>query len=254
MTGYTPPIRLFVDAEVTTGATVKLDKEQAHYLGHVMRRSAGDRLEIFNGRADSMVAEIAEIGRKSASLRVVQPCTVFQQSPDIWFLFAPVKRTRLDFMAQKATELGARKIQPVDTEFCQVSRVNLDRLTANAIEAAEQTGRLDVPEISPFICLTTVLADWPSDRHLLFCDEALAGETGCNPVQQLSAEPIKKAGLLIGPEGGFSDKERHIIKQMPLTRPLSLGPRILRSDTAALAALSLFQAVCGDWSVFHVNK
>lgn len=254
MTGYTPPIRLFVDAEVTTGTTVTLDKEQAHYLGHVMRRSAGDRVEIFNGRTDSMVAEITEIGRKSASLQVMRTCNFFQQSPDIWFLFAPVKRTRLDFMAQKATELGARKIQPVDTEFCQVSRVNLDRLSANAIEAAEQTGRLDIPEIGPFASLSAVLADWPSDRHLLFCDEALAGDTGFNPVQQLSATPLQKAGLLIGPEGGFSDAERQMIKQIPLLRPLSLGPRILRSDTAALAALSLFQAVCGDWSVFEVNK
>ena len=249
MTGYTPPIRLFVDTDVTTGTTVTLDKEQAHYLGHVMRRSAGDCIEIFNGRTDSMIAEITEISRKFARLQVVQSCNLFRQSPDIWFLFAPIKRTRLDFMAQKATELGARHIQPVDTEFCQVSRVNLDRLTANAIEAAEQTGRLDVPEIGPFAALAEVLADWPSDRHLLFCDEALAGETRFNPVQQLSVEPIKKAGLLIGPEGGFSDAERQMIKQLPLTRPLSLGPRILRSDTAALAALSLFQAVCGDWSV-----
>ena len=254
MTGYTPPIRLFVDTEMTIGTTVTLDKEQAHYLGHVMRRSAGDRVEIFNGRTDSMVAEITEIGRKSAALQMIQSCKSFRQSPDIWFLFAPVKRTRLDFMAQKATELGVRKIQPVDTEFCQVSRVNLDRLTANAIEAAEQTGRLDVPEIGPFAALAAVLADWPSDRHLLFCDEALAGESSFNPVQQLSATPLQKAALLIGPEGGFSDAERQMIKQMPLTRPLSLGPRILRSDTAALAALSLFQAVCGDWSVFEENK
>ena len=249
MTGYTPPIRLFVDAQFTAGATVTLDKEQAHYLGHVMRRSVGDRLEIFNGQADSMVAEIAEISRKSAALQIIQTCSRFQQSPDIWFLFAPVKRTRLDFMAQKATELGVRKIQPVDTEYCQVSRVNQDRLMANAIEAAEQTGRLDIPDVGPFVSLNAVLEDWPSDRHLLFCDEALAAEAGYNPVNQLSRAPIEKAALLIGPEGGFSDAERIQINKLSLVCPLSLGPRILRSDTAALAALSLFQAVCGDWSV-----
>jgi len=254
MTGYTPPIRLFVDTELSAGATVTLDKEQAHYLGHVMRRSAGDRIEVFNGRTDSVIAELVELSRKAAQLRVLEISAPYQQSPDIWFLFAPVKRTRLDFMAQKATELGARKIQPVDTAFCQVSRVNLDRLSANAVEAAEQTGRLDVPEIGPFAALDTVLADWPSDRHLLFCDEALSTDNSYDPVNQLQREPIDKAGLLIGPEGGFSDAERAQINKLPLVRPLSLGPRILRSDTAALAALSLFQAVCGDWSVSRLHQ
>ena len=254
MTGYSPPIRLFVDTDLDTGMTVTLDKDQAHYLGHVMRRSAGDHIELFNGRTDSMIAELAELGRKSARLDIKKICSTYQQSPDIWFLFAPVKRTRLDFMAQKATELGARKIQPVNTEYCQVSRVNLERLHANAVEAAEQTGRLDVPEIGPFVSLDDMLANWPSDRHLLFCDETLSGEASSNPVRQLMAEPVEKAGLLIGPEGGFSSDERDRIRQMPLVRALSLGPRILRSDTAALAALSLFQAVCGDWSVSRFHK
>ena len=254
MTGYTPPIRLFVDTDLDTGMTVTLDKDQAHYLGHVMRRSAGDHIELFNGRTDSMIAELAELGRKSARLDIKKICSTYQQSPDIWFLFAPVKRTRLDFMAQKATELGARKIQPVNTEYCQVSRVNLERLHANAVEAAEQTGRLDVPEIGPFVSLDDMLANWPCDRHLLFCDETLSGEASSNPVRQLMAEPVEKAGLLIGPEGGFSSDERDRIRQMPLVRALSLGPRILRSDTAALAALSLFQAVCGDWSVSRFHK
>ena len=254
MTGYAPPIRLFVDTDLDTGMTVTLDKEQAHYLGHVMRRSVGDHIELFNGRTDSMRAELVELGRKSARLDIKNICAPFQQSPDIWFLFAPVKRTRLDFMAQKATELGVRKIQPVNTEYCQVSRVNLDRLHANAVEAAEQTGRLDIPEIGPFIPLDQLLADWPSDRHLLFCDENLSGDASGNMVKQLMAEPVEKAGLLIGPEGGFSDHERNQIRQMPLVRSLSLGPRILRSDTAALAALSLYQAVCGDWSVCRFQK
>lgn len=254
MTGYISPIRLFVDTDLDTGMTVTLAKEQAHYLGHVMRRTAGDHIELFNGRTDSMIAQLTEIGRKSARLMIKDICTAYQQSPDIWFLFAPVKRTRLDFMAQKVTELGARKMQPVNTDYCQVSRVNLDRLQANAIEAAEQTGRLDIPEIGPFVSLDELLDIWPSDRHLLFCDEALSDDASCDPFSQLTAEPIDKAGLLIGPEGGFSDNERRRIQQMPRVRSLSLGPRILRSDTAGLAALSLYQAVWGDWSVSRFHK
>ena len=140
MCAYTPPIRLFVDSDLVKGATLSLDREQSHYLGHVMRRSAGDRLEIFNGRTDSFIAELTDISRKSASVQLVELCSDFKTSPDLWFLFAPVKRTRLDFMAQKATELGVRHIQPVNTDYCQVSRVNQDRLSANAVEAAEQTG------------------------------------------------------------------------------------------------------------------
>ena len=254
MSTYTPPIRLFVEADLVKGATLSLDKEQAHYLGHVMRRSAGDRLEIFNGRTDSFIAELTVISRKSASVQLVELCSDFKTSPDLWFLFAPVKRTRLDFMVQKATELGVRHIQPVNTDYCQVSRVNLDRLSANAVEAAEQTGRLDVPSVGPFVSLYQLLAEWPADRHLIFCDEALSADHQSNPLAQLRSKPITKAGLLIGPEGGFSDTERDQIRQIASVRPISLGPRILRSDTAALAALSLFQAVWGDWSVSGLDQ
>ena len=254
MSTYTPPIRLFVEADLVKGATLSLDKEQAHYLGHVMRRSAGDRLEIFNGRTDSFIAELTVISRKSASVQLVELCENFKSSPDLWFLFAPVKRARLDFMAQKATELGVSHIQPVNTDYCQVSRVNLDRLSANAVEAAEQTGRLDVPSVGPFVSLYQLLAEWPVDRHLIFCDEALSADHQSNPLAQLRSKPITKAGLLIGPEGGFSDTERDQIRQIASVRPISLGPRILRSDTAALAALSLFQAVWGDWSVSGLDQ
>ena len=254
MCAYTPPIRLFVDADLVKGATLSLDREQSHYLGHVMRRSAGDRLEIFNGRTDSFIAELIDISRKSASVQLVELCSDFKTSPDLWFLFAPVKRTRLDFMAQKATELGVRHIQPVNTDYCQVSRVNQDRLSANAVEAAEQTGRLDVPSVGPFLPLHQILAEWPADRHLIFCDEALSADNQIAPLAQLHSKPIAKAGLLIGPEGGFSDTERVHIRQKSLVCPLSLGPRILRSDTAALAALSLFQAVWGDWSVSDLDQ
>ena len=249
MCEYNLPVRLFVNADLVKGAKLFLDKEQAHYLGNVMRRSAGDRLEIFNGRTESFIAELTDISRKSATVQLVKPCADFKSSPDLWFLFAPVKRARLDFMAQKATELGASHIQPVNTDYCQISRVNLDRISANAVEAAEQTGRLDVPSVGPFVSLYQLLAEWPADRHLIFCDEALSAKNQKDPLAQLRSKPIKKAGLLVGPEGGFSDTEREQIRQLASVRPISLGPRILRSDTAALAALSLFQAVWGDWSV-----
>jgi 16S rRNA (uracil1498-N3)-methyltransferase len=249
MCAYSPPIRLFVDADLVKGATLTLDKEKAHYLGHVMRLTVGDRLEIFNGRSDSFTAELSDISRKSASVQLTELCAFFKSSPDLWFLFAPVKRIRLDFIAQKATELGVRYIQPINTDFCQVSRVNLERLYANAVEAAEQTGRLDVPAIGPFMPLQRLLVEWPADRHLIFCDETLSADKQTDPLTQLRREPIRKAGLLIGPEGGFSDAERNQIRQISSVRPLGLGPRILRSDTAAVAALSLFQAVWGDWSV-----
>lgn len=249
-----PSIRLFTDQPLTEGTAIQLTGEAAHYLANVMRRRIGDRIELFNGRDDSFVAEITEVSKKSVMIRPVAIGRKMTLSPDIWLLFAPIKRTRLDFMAQKATELGARLIQPVDTDFCQVGRVKTDRLRANAIEAAEQTGRLDIPEIGEFVALEKRLASWPEDRIILFCDEIfasqLAADTAESPPDMIAAlQQIKgrKAALLIGPEGGFSDKERALILECPEVIQISLGPRILRSDTAALAALSLYQAVCGDW-------
>ena len=249
-----PSIRLFTDQPLTAGTAIQLTGEAAHYLANVMRRRIGDRIELFNGRDDSFVAEITEVSKKSVMVRLVAIGRKMTLSPDIWLLFAPIKRTRLDFLAEKATELGARLIQPVDTDFCQVGRVKTDRLRANAIEAAEQTGRLDIPEIGEFIALEKRLANWSEDRIILFCDEIfasqLAADTAESPPDMIAAlQQIKgrKAALLIGPEGGFSEKERTLILECPEVIQISLGPRILRSDTAALAALGLYQAVCGDW-------
>ena len=249
-----PSIRLFSDQPLKAGMAIQLIGEAAHYLANVMRRRIGDRIELFNGRDDSFVAEITEVSKKSVMIRPVAIGRKMTLSPDIWLLFAPIKRTRLDFMAQKATELGARLIQPVDTDFCQVGRVKTDRLRANAIEAAEQTGRLDIPEIGEFVALEKRLASWPEDRIILFCDEIFASQLAVDTAESspdmiAALQQIKgrKAALLVGPEGGFSDKERALILECPEVIQISLGPRILRSDTAALAALSLYQAVCGDW-------
>ena len=248
MNAGTPSIRLFTDQPLMQGASVQLAGEAAHYLATVMRRRIGDKIELFNGHDNSFIAEITEVSKKHVAATLTAIGRERILPPDIWLLFAPIKRTRLDFMAQKATELGARLIQPVDTDFCQVSRVKTDRLRANAIEAAEQTGRLDIPEIGDFESLEERLSEWPQDRVILFCDELFAA-TAQRPdmVSVLQKISGRKAALLIGPEGGFSEAERAKILRCPEVIQISLGPRILRSDTAALAALSLYQAVCGDW-------
>jgi len=248
MTGFYPSIRLYTDQPLAVGQQVSVTDDQAHYLGVVMRRRVGDKIELFNGTQDSLVARIAEIGKKAARLETEAVCRTFAKSPDIWLVFAPVKRTRLDFMAQKATELGVCKIQPVNTQFCQVDRVRTDRLRANAIEAAEQTGRLDIPDVGDFVPLEQLLDEWPRERAVLFCDEMLADSLPQpDMLACLAGLSGRAAGLFIGPEGGFSPTERTMLNEMQDVIPLRLGPRILRSDTAALAALSLYQAVCGDW-------
>lgn len=244
---YKPAIRLFVHAELAGGTEMTLDEGQSHYLANVMRQKQGAFIELFNGRDGSWQAELVTLLRKSVVVRCVQQTAAQQASPDLWLLFAPVKRARLDFMAQKATELGVSKIWPVDTEYCQMGRVKTDRLEANAIEAAEQTVRQDVPDIGPFLPLQAVLVDWPEDRVLIFCDEGLAGDAPYAPLERLAMATGKKAAILIGPEGGFSPAEREMILSHSSSLPIHLGPRILRSDTAALSALSLYQAVCGDW-------
>jgi 16S rRNA (uracil1498-N3)-methyltransferase len=240
-------IRLFVAEDLSAHATIQLDADVAHYLGHVLRRAAGDTVILFNGRDGAWLAEISEIAKKSVQLLVQTQVSKQISSPDVWLIFVPIKRARLDFMAQKATELGVSKILPVQSAYGQMKRINDHRLEANAIEAAEQTERLDVPEIAEFQSLTTLLSNWPDDRALIFCDEGEAGTTDVMPEAILPKLRGKPASILIGPEGGFSPDERRDILALPQSVALSLGPRILRSDTAALSALSLYQAFCGDW-------
>jgi 16S rRNA (uracil1498-N3)-methyltransferase len=248
MNANLPTLRLFIDQPLMQGTTIQLVGEAAHYLANVMRRRIGDKIELFNGLDNSFIADIIEVNKKRVTAMLISVARQRVLPPDIWLLFAPIKRTRLDFMAQKATELGARQIAPVDTDFCQVKRVKTDRLRANAIEAAEQTGRLDIPEIGAFESLEERLKNWPEDRIILFCDETLASaDEKPDILANLKNIKGRKAALLIGPEGGFSENERTRILRCPEVIQMSLGPRILRSDTAALAALSLYQAVCGDW-------
>ena len=260
-------IRLYCPEPLTRGAELSLDAAKAHYLAQVMRRKIGDRLQLFNGTDGAYLAEITALGKKQAVLLLHEQLAAPRQGPDIWLVFVPVKRARLDFIAQKATEMGVSKIWPVQSDYGQVNRLKDARLEANAIEAAEQTERLDIPDIGPFEPLSTLLDNWPSDRTLIFCDEALArtpdpqseDESRDGPADDnnndnntgydaLSALKGQKAAILIGPEGGFSPAERKKITQLSKCLPLGLGPRILRADTAAIAALALYQGLAGDWS------
>lgn len=240
-------IRLFVPDDLGPGLRLLASAGQLHYLGSVMRRRAGDQLVLFNGRDGAWLARIDRLDRKQAELACLEQIAEQKPGPDIWLLFVPVKRARLDFIAQKATELGVSKIWPIQSERGQVGRVKDARLEANIIEAAEQTERLDLPELASLVPLDRLIAGWPADRWLIFCDEAQAGTSKVSLVDELAKTGGQKAAILIGPEGGFSPAERELIKSLPKALPIALGPRILRADTAALAALAIWQCLCGDW-------
>jgi 16S rRNA (uracil1498-N3)-methyltransferase len=232
--------------DLATGAELKLDPQQINYLVNVLRLGAGAPLLLFNGRDGEFSASLAATTRKAASLAVGARTRPQETPPDVDYLFAPLKHARLDYMAQKAIEMGARRLRPVITRYTQVARVNLERLRANAIEACEQCGVIWTPEIAPVEPLGEALRRWPPERLLVFCDEE------AQQVSPLDALAEARTGggvsLLIGPEGGFDDDERAAILSAPRVLRLSLGPRILRADTAAVAALALIQATLGDWT------
>tara|TARA_R100000365_G_C2727454_1_gene58420 strand:+ start:238 stop:1053 length:816 start_codon:yes stop_codon:yes gene_type:complete len=237
--------RLYVETPLSNGAEIALDKDQTNHLVNVLRRAPGDNCIVFNGQDGAFLAEIVQVAKKLVSLRLIERSA--QQTPanDLWFGFAPIKR--LDYEIQKATEMGAGKLQPVITRYVQNARLNPDKLKAHAIEAAQQCEVLSVPEISPEISFDKLLASWRdihADRILIFCDEAAAS---ASPVETLNRLKGRRLGLLVGPEGGFSEKERETLLERDFVVPISLGPRILRADTAAVAALALIQAVAGDW-------
>ena len=237
-------IRLYVDHPLGAGQIVPLDRDQAHYLFGVMRLVAGGTVALFNGRDGEWQAQVAEAGKRAGSLVCLRQSAPLRLPPDLWLMFAPIKKARTDFIVEKAAEMGAARIVPVQTEFTNSERIRQDRLQAHAVEAAEQCGGTYVPEVTDLQRLDHLLADWPADRRLLFCDEALAG-----PAPGLGAAEGRGApwAILIGPEGGFSDAERKRLRGMPAARSVSLGPRILRADTAAVAALTLWQSAMGDW-------
>jgi 16S rRNA (uracil1498-N3)-methyltransferase len=235
--------RLMVDEALSAGRTVSLAREQGHYLTGVLRLASGDAVRVFNGRDGEWLAHLADVSKKQANLRLERKVAEVSPPPDMDFVFAPLKHARLDYMVQKATELGARRLRPVITGRTVVDRVNLERMRANAIEAAEQCNLVFVPEIVEPVKLGALLAAWDG-RALIHCDEmAAVGD----PVAALRGARLP-AAVLTGPEGGFTDEERAQLRAVAGVVPISLGPRIMRADTAAVAALTLAQAVLGDWS------
>jgi 16S rRNA (uracil1498-N3)-methyltransferase len=237
-------LRLFVEAPLAAAARVAPDPGQAHYLLNVMRAKAGDRVSLFNGRDGEWTAVVSDVSKRACTLVCDARIAGQDETPDVWLVFAPVKRTPADYVTQKATELGVRVLQPVFTRRTIVRRVNEERMRSNAIEAAEQSGRMTVPAVRAPVALEKLLAAWPAERRLLFCDEG-----GAPPIAEaLTAAPDGPWAVLTGPEGGFEPQERAAIRALAAATPVSLGPRILRADTAGLAALAVWQALRGDWS------
>jgi 16S rRNA (uracil1498-N3)-methyltransferase len=237
-------IRLFVEAALGPGADVTLGRDQAHYLFTVMRLGPRSPVLLFNGRDGEWLSEVAAADRRGGALICREQTRPQTETPDLWLLFAPVKRARTDFIVEKACELGCRKVIPVFTRFTASERTNVERLRAHAREAAEQSGRLSVPEVSMPVALEKLLAQWEGDRRLMFCDES---GTGASALEVLGGSDPGPWAVLIGPEGGFSPEERARLAALPHAHAVSLGPRILRADTAAVASLALWQAVLGDW-------
>lgn len=232
--------RLFIDQPLSDGLSLTIDGGQAHYLSGVMRLKEGDGIALFDDRTGEWRAEIEQVGKRALNVRIVSRIGEREAVPDLWLLAAPIKKGRIDWMAEKACELGVARLRPVITQRTIVDRLNLDRLRAHMIEAAEQCERTALPILDEPVKLATLLRDWPRDRALIFADE----EGGVPMGQAVQPGP---AAILIGPEGGFTAEERTAIRAIPQTIGISLGPRILRADTAMAAAVSLWMALAGDW-------
>ncbi|MFO1184387.1 MAG: 16S rRNA (uracil(1498)-N(3))-methyltransferase [Bauldia sp.] len=240
--------RLFVRSRLAAGMNIELDRGQTNYIANVLRMEAGAPILLFNGEDGEWQAEVGERNRRAAVTLAVVEQTRPQPPPyDLVYMFAPLKHARLDYLVEKAVEMGVGRLMPVTTQHTQVHHLNLDRLAANAIEAAEQTGILTVPPIAPPADIGDVIDGWQAKeggRTILFCDE---GSPVANPLAVLQGLKTGPLAVLVGPEGGFSDSERRFLRSKPFVTTLSLGPRILRADTAAVAALALVQAALGDW-------
>jgi 16S rRNA (uracil1498-N3)-methyltransferase len=241
--------RLYQEEALAPGVVLDLDPARAHYLRSVLRLAPGARLAAFNGRDGEWLARIESLGRGRCSIRVETQRRAPEPEPDLWLVFAPIKRARIDFLAEKATELGCSLLQPVLTRFTAVARVNCARLAANAREAAEQCGRLSVPEVREPLDLGALISGWPAERRLLVCAETGPARPIAEVLAELAAEARAAAGpwaVMTGPEGGYAQSELDALGKLPFVTPVGLGPRVLRSDTAALAALACWQAALGD--------
>lgn len=238
----TAKIRLFVDQPLGEGNRVSVSRDQAHYLFGVMRLGTGAAVLLFNGQDGEWHADVVEAGKRGGVLVCAQQTRALHLPPDLWLCFAPIKKARTDFIVEKAVEMGAARLCPMQTEFTNSERIRQDRLQAHAVEAAEQCGATYVPEVASLQKLGALLDQWPEDRQIMFCDETELGAASS------IASAVKGPwAILIGPEGGFSSAERKRLTSMPNTHVVSLGPRILRAETAAVAALTLWQSALGDW-------
>ncbi|MBI3701881.1 MAG: 16S rRNA (uracil(1498)-N(3))-methyltransferase [Afipia sp.] len=235
--------RLFVDVPMSAGVGIALDRNQTNYLGNVLRLASGDTVLVFNGHEGEWQATLA--GRKRPDrAEIVQRTREQDQLPPVHYIFAPLKHARLDYMVQKAVEMGVASLQPVTTQFTQMTRLNLDRMRANVIEAAEQCGILSLAEVREPLSMDRWLNQRDASRTLVFCDEEAPIQNASELGHRLSTTAVD---VLIGPEGGFSEAERTTLLKQPHVVRLSLGPRILRADTAAVSALALIQSAWGDW-------
>ncbi len=237
-------IRLCVDHPLGAGQSLPLSEAQAHYLFGVMREGIGSRVLLFNGRDGEWLAEVAEAGKRKGVLTCLEQTRAQTALADLWLIFAPVKKARTDMIVEKAVELGAARLLPVTTDFTNSERLRRDKAGAHVREAAEQCGGLSLPEVAEMVPLRRLLADWPSDRRILWADESAAASSPAVVLENAGGGPW---AILIGPEGGFSEEERQTLRAAPFILPVSLGPRILRAETAAIAALTLWQAHLGDW-------
>lgn len=238
--------RLYLDSGLAPGGEIALTREQANYLVNVLRLAPGDAVLVFNGRDGEWLARLHNVTKKAAALRLETPRRAQESGPDIQYIFAPLKHARLDYIVQKAVEMGASRLTPVITARTQTQRVNPDRMRANCIEAAEQCGILALPAIDALIGFDKLVAGWPEARLLVFCDEnaAVADPLAALLTHRAPGQPV---AVLIGPEGGFDESERRALNGLKKAVAISLGPRILRADTAGVAALALVQAALGDW-------
>jgi len=232
--------RLFIDRPLSEGMALVLDGPQANYLANVMRLKPGDPARLFDNRTGEWLAEVTDAGKRSIALRLTTKLREREAVPDLWLLFAPIKKGPIDWLVEKATELGAARLQPVITHRTIVERTNIERLRAHTIEAAEQCDRTALPELAEPLKLAALLKDWDAARMLIFADES-----GGAPLAQI-AKP-GPAAILIGPEGGFTPQERELIRATPGAVGVSLGPRILRAETAAAAAIAAWMTIAGDW-------
>ncbi|MGD1870477.1 MAG: 16S rRNA (uracil(1498)-N(3))-methyltransferase [Neomegalonema sp.] len=241
MTEPLPKIRLYLDVKLKSGAEIGLSRDRANYLFNVMRLGVGAPLLVFNGEDGEWRAEVVSAGKRAGVSTLLEQRRPPEIPPDLWLVFAPIKKARTDFIAEKACEMGCRRLAPVFTRFTNSERVNTDRLRAHAVEAAEQCGMVFVPEVSEPTTLERLLEGWDTRRRLIFCDETR------NAAPLAASAPEPPAAILVGPEGGFAADETAKLRALDFVTPAALGPRVLRADTAAVAALAIWQARRGDW-------